>query len=130
MKIIHFCPLSFHFSLNWFSMCYSLTCFYFRVVVYVTFPEHSSSSSVFIEVHLYCSVYYCVNHCVSFLFWPLCCPFFFDLRLLITPCVSLNFSSLIKYKVFLFSHDHYSIILNITSEVTSPIQNFLGAAVS
>jgi len=65
MKIIHCCPLSFHFSLNWFSMCYSLTCVYFRVVVYVTFPEHSSSSSVFIEVHVAQPLFFCLLLCKS-----------------------------------------------------------------
>jgi hypothetical protein len=28
-----------------------------------------------------------VDRCLSFFFWPLCCLFFFDLRILITPLV-------------------------------------------
>jgi hypothetical protein len=35
-----------------------------------------------------------VDRCLSFFSWPLCCPFFFDLRILITPLVSSNFSYL------------------------------------
>jgi len=34
---------------------------------------------------------YFVERCLSFFFWPLCC-LSFDLRLLITPLTSLNFS--------------------------------------
>ena len=33
-----------------------------------------------------------------FFFWPLCCLFFFDIRFLITPLVSSNSSSKIKYR--------------------------------
>ena len=33
---------------------------------------------------------YCVDRCLSFFFWPLCCLSFFDLRILITPLVSSN----------------------------------------
>ena len=29
-----------------------------------------------------------VDHCLSFFFWPLCCLFFFDIQILITPIVS------------------------------------------
>ena len=34
-----------------------------------------------------------VDRCLSLFFWPLCCLSFFDLRILITPFVSLNPSS-------------------------------------
>ena len=34
-----------------------------------------------------------VDHCLYFFFWPLCCLFFFDLRILITSLVSSNSSS-------------------------------------
>ena len=33
-----------------------------------------------------------VDRCLSFIFWPLCCLFFFDLRILITPLVYSNSS--------------------------------------
>ena len=33
--------------------------------------------------------------CLSFFFWPLCCLFFFDMRILITPLVSSNSSCII-----------------------------------
>ena len=35
-----------------------------------------------------------VDRFVFFFFWPLCCLFFFDLRILVTPLVSSNFSFL------------------------------------
>ena len=63
-----------------------------------TLEEHMSSLSVFSAVRvtralaLYVRF---VDHCLSFFFWPLCCLFFFDLRILIAPFVSLN-SSLVK----------------------------------
>jgi len=88
---------------------------------------------VFIEVHVAQPLFFCVLLCKSlFVFFVLAIILSVFLRFAVSdyPCVSLNFSSLIKYKVFLFSHEHYIIILNITSEITSPIQNFLGAAVS
>ena len=53
----------------------------------LTLPEHMSSPPVFSWVRVGVSlVYYVViaDHCLSFLFWPLCCLSFFDLRLLIT----------------------------------------------
>ena len=33
-----------------------------------------------------------VDRCLSFVFWPLCCLFFFDVQILITPLVSSNSS--------------------------------------
>ena len=33
-----------------------------------------------------------VDRCLSFFFWSLCCLFFFDIRIMITPLVSSNFS--------------------------------------
>jgi hypothetical protein len=34
-----------------------------------------------------------IDRCLSFFFWPLCCLFFFDLWIMITPLVFLNSSS-------------------------------------
>jgi hypothetical protein len=39
-----------------------------------------------------CFVDRCLPFC-TFLLWPLCCLFFFDIRIMITPLVSSNFSS-------------------------------------
>jgi len=57
-------------------------------------PEHLSSPLEFSGVRvtrslvLYISfVYRCLSFC-TFFFWPLCCLFFFDIRILITPLVS------------------------------------------
>ena len=60
-----------------------------------TLPVYLSSPPVFSGVRVTRSLdlYVCfVDHCLSF-FWPLCCLFFFDIRFLIAPLVSSNFSS-------------------------------------
>ena len=60
-----------------------------------TLPEHPSSPP---EVHVARSLVFYVFFCrslfvlVSFFFWPLCCLFCFDLRIMITPLVSWNSS--------------------------------------
>ena len=55
-------------------------------------PQHLSSLRFLIEVCVTRSLvlYVCfVDCCLSFcIFWPLCCLFFFDIRILITPLVS------------------------------------------
>ena len=43
-----------------------------------------------------------VDRCLSFFFWPLCCLSFFDIRILITPLVSLNSSYTIGIKKMSF----------------------------
>ena len=68
-----------------------------------TFPEHLSSPPDFSGVPFIRSLvlWVCfVNRCLSFFsfsFWPLCCLYFFDLRILITPLVSWNSSYDILY---------------------------------
>ena len=61
------------------------------------FPEQLSSPPVFSGVRVTRSLVLCVcfvDHCVLlfFFFWPLCCLFLFDIRILITPLVSSNYS--------------------------------------
>ena len=61
----------------------------------LTLPEHMSSPPVFSGARVTRSLvlYACfVYRCLYFLFWPLCCLFFFNIRILITPLVSLNSS--------------------------------------
>jgi len=65
----------------------------------LTLPEHLSSPPVFSGVRVtrslalfVCFVDCCVSFC-TFFFSPLCCLFFFDIRILITPLVSSNSSS-------------------------------------
>ena len=61
----------------------------------LTLLEHLSSPPVFNEVRVTRSLVLCicfVDRCFSF-FWPLCCLFFFDIWILITPVVSSNSSS-------------------------------------
>jgi hypothetical protein len=57
----------------------------------LTLLEHPSSPPVFSGVHVTQSLVLClcfVDCCLSFVLWPLCCLFFFDLWILITPLVS------------------------------------------
>ena len=64
----------------------------------LTCGQHLSSSPVFNGVRvtrslvLYeCFVARCLSFCIFF-FWPLCCLFFFDIRIMIVPLVSSNSS--------------------------------------
>ena len=62
------------------------------------YPEHLSSSPVFSGVPCYSIFSFMCMFCRSlfvflyFFFWPFCCLFFFDIRILITPLVSSNSS--------------------------------------
>ena len=67
-------------------------------------PEHTSSPPVFSGVRVTRSVVLCVcfvDRYLSFctFFWPLCCLFFFDLRILITSLVSSHSSYHIRVLV-------------------------------
>jgi hypothetical protein len=70
--------------------------FYFCLRLW--FSWLSSSSLVFSGVRVAGYLIFCVMFCTSlfillfFLFWPLCCLSFFDLRILITPLKSSNSS--------------------------------------
>ena len=60
-------------------------------------PQYPSPPPVFSGVRVTRSVVLCVcfvDRCLSFctFFWPLFCLFFFDIRILITPLVSLSSS--------------------------------------
>jgi hypothetical protein len=63
-----------------------------------TLPEHLSTPLVFSGGSRYSIFSFMCMFCRSlfvllyFFFWPLCCLFFFDLRILITPLVSSNSS--------------------------------------
>ena len=77
----------------------------------LTLPEHPSSPPGFSRVHVTQSLvwYVCfVDRCLSFctfFFWSLCCLFFFDIRIMIVPLVSSNFSWL-----------YYLLILSVLDE--------------
>jgi hypothetical protein len=64
----------------------------------LTLPEHLSSSSVFSGGSCYSIFSFMCMFCRSlfvllyFFFWPLCCLFFSDIRILITFLVSPNYS--------------------------------------
>jgi hypothetical protein len=59
----------------------------------LSLPEHLSSFPVFSGVRFTPSLVLCACPFEPFL-WPLCCLFFFDIRILITPLVSSNSSFL------------------------------------
>jgi hypothetical protein len=66
----------------------------------LTLPEHPSPPPVFSGVRVTRSVVLCVcfvDRCLSF--WPLCCLFYFDLRILITLLVSSNSSYISKLTI-------------------------------
>jgi hypothetical protein len=67
----------------------------------LTLPEHLSSSLVFSGVRVTRSLvlYVCFVFLLHFFFWPLCCLFFFDIRILITPLVSSNSSYVHTYNI-------------------------------
>ena len=59
----------------------------------LTLPRHMSSPPVFRGARVTRSLVLCVCFVLFyFFFWPLCCLFFFDIRILITPLVSSNSS--------------------------------------
>jgi hypothetical protein len=61
----------------------------------------------FSGVHVTRSLVLCVcfvDRCLYFFFWPLCCLFFCDIRILITPLVSSKSSSPFKSHSFTFGH--------------------------
>ena len=60
----------------------------------LTLPEHLSSCySIFSYLCMFCRSLFVLLY---FFFWPLCCLFFFDIQILITPLVSSNFSYMQK----------------------------------
>ena len=61
--------------------------------------EHLSSSPILIGVRVTRSLVLCVCFVdrLSYFYWPLCCLFFFDIRILITPLISSNSSSYPKH---------------------------------
>jgi hypothetical protein len=67
-------------------------------------PEHLSSTPVFSGFRFLNFSFMCV-FCRSlfvllyFFFWPLCCLFFFDIRILITPLISSNSSYVIYWSM-------------------------------
>jgi hypothetical protein len=56
---------------------------------------------------------YFVDRCLSFFFWPLCCLFFFDMRILIAPLVYSNSSNesstSFRKAVWLYNQGNYPI---------------------
>ena len=72
-------------------------------------PEFNPGFCGVVLLDLQSSVQCCVDRCLPLLFYPLCCLSFLNLRLLITPLVSSNFSHRIcRYEdemiLFLFGY--------------------------
>ena len=83
----------------------------------LTLPEHMNWILVFSGVRVNRSLVVCVSfvdRCLSFFFWPLCCLFFFDLQIPITPLVSSNSSYIINSPEFIciFTFTIKSYVLN------------------
>jgi hypothetical protein len=80
-------------------------------------PEHPEFSGVHVVPSLFCSVYCLVDHCLSFLYWPLYCLSFFDSRLLITHLVSTYFfDATITYIHDVHYHAKYQLLLQLRLE--------------
>jgi len=93
----------------------------------LTLSEHLSSPPVFSGVRVTWSLVFCVcfvDRCLSFFFWPLCCLYIFDLRILITPLVSSNssytqmqfsipFIFIYRQKTTTTTHPYYTATVNI-----------------
>ena len=107
-SVLYMCDSDIDFAISFYDFSWLNTGFVTRVTRQVsqvkqellTFPEYQSSPSVLSGVHISRSLVLCVMFCRSlfvllyFFFWPLCCLSFFDLRILITPLVSSNSSSI------------------------------------
>ena len=65
--------------------------FNFPIVILSSPPDFSGVRVTRSLVLNVCFVDRCLSFCI-FSFWPLCCLFFFDIRILITPLVSSNSS--------------------------------------
>jgi len=65
--------------------------------VTVDYWVHPQFLVVFVLITCWFSVCWIVDRCLSFFYWPLCCLFFFDLWILITPLASSNSSYLNYY---------------------------------
>jgi len=89
-----------HYSIN--TLCHSVI---FNKLN--TMPNNLSHSDTFSGVLVTRSLVLCVcfvDRCLSFcvfFFWPLCCLFFFDIRILITPLVSSNSSYKIIHAMYI-----------------------------
>jgi hypothetical protein len=84
----------------------------------LTLPEHLSSPPVFSAWGSCYSIFsFICKFCRSlfvllcFFFWPLCSLFFFNIRILITPLVSSNFSCIQNIKLLQYN------ILSLTSNI-------------
>jgi hypothetical protein len=59
-----------------------------------------------------------VDRCLSFFFWPLCCLFFYDIRILVTPLVSSN-SSVYSTEYVIGDRKHFEVMIS-----TEPLGRF------
>ena len=88
------------------------------IVRVLSLPEHVSSPPCFGGIRVARSLVFCVvfvDHCLSFLFWPLYCLSFLDLLLLITPICIVNLCNKMLKKLFCLDRNAYDEILIIKS---------------
>ena len=77
-------------GLKWVQTCIAWDCEVWCVVLGLKLMKMCNKSNTYILFACLCVCF--IDRSLSFFFWPLCCLFFFDLRILITPLVSSNSS--------------------------------------
>jgi len=86
-----------------------------------TLPEHLSLPPVYSEVRVTRSLVLCVcfvDRCLSFctFFWPLCCLFFFHIRILITLWYLQTFRNIIIH-IFMLKNQLYLVLKLFQEEI-------------
>ena len=90
LRLYH--PEALQYSMWQSLMMYSVTKGWYNLNAYLSSSLVFSGVRVTRSLVLYvCFIDRCLFFC-TFFFWPLCCLFFFDIRILITPLVSSNSS--------------------------------------
>ena len=88
----------------------------------ITLLEHLSSPPIFNGIHFTRSLVLCVcfvERCLSFFFWPLCCLFSFDLRVLITPLVSSNTQSISTLITYIYHQIEPTFVVYVLVQVSN-----------
>jgi hypothetical protein len=75
-------------GLKWVQTCIAWDCEVWCVVLGLKLMKMCNKKQY---IYFICTFMVCfIDRCLSFFIWPLCCLFFFDIRILITPLVSSN----------------------------------------
>ena len=97
----------------------------------LTLPEHMSSPPVFSGVPFTCSLVLCVcfvDRCLSFctfFFLPLCCLFFFDIWILLTPLIYKGNNKITEHRA-IFQKEKAKLISQQTDKIwrTENLENY------